>query len=468
MANDLRNTRVLIVGAARQGLALARYMLSQGAHVTLNDNRTSSELTEIIAAFSGPNIRWVTGGHPVELAAQTDLVCPSGGIPLEIDLLQAARVRGLRFSNDSQVFLEACPAPVIGLTGSAGKTTTTTLVGRMASAAVQLGDISNSFVGGNIGNPLIDDLGEIESEDLVVMELSSFQLDIMTSSPDIAVILNLTPNHLDRHKTFDNYRAAKARVLEFQTADQIAVLGWDDPAAWDLRAQVRGRLAGFGWQAPVLQPDDLPVNPMVYLRADKLILSDNGEAQDIMAVSEVELRGRHNLLNVLAACAIAAAAGLSIDAMRAGTRGFRGVPHRLAFVREYQGSAWYNDSIATAPERAVAGLESFEEPLVLLAGGRDKDLSWDVLVEAIVDRVDHLIAFGETAAMLTAGVRAHAPAGPQTVHECAGLAAAVQTAAQLARPGSVVLLSPGGTSFDEFHDFVERGERFEQWTLALN
>ena len=457
------------MGAGRQGLALARYLLSQEAAVTLNDSRSAHALTGPMSELAGHSrLTWVTGGHPIELAEQADLVCPSGGVPLELPLLQRARERGLPFSNDSQVFLEVCPCRVIGITGSAGKTTTTTLVGRMTAAAVELGELAHHFVGGNIGNPLIADVEQMQAGDIAVMELSSFQLDIMTRSPQIAAILNLTPNHLDRHGTFDNYRNAKARILAAQSSEDIAVLGWDDPVTWSLRSDCRGQLVGFGWDAP--QEDlDGPALPLaVFIRGDQITLRTSSGDVAVMAATDVELRGRHNLLNVLAACAISAAAGFSVQSMRAGILGFRGVPHRLAFVREYRGADWYNDSIATAPERAAAGLRSFDEPVVLLAGGRDKDLTWDVFVDEIILHVKHLVAFGETASMIAQAVRAHQPRGPRSIVECRGLEEAVQIAANLAGPGSVVLLSPGGTSFDEFHDFVERGERFEQWSMALN
>ncbi len=202
------------------------------------------------------------------------------------------------------------------------------------------------------------------------MELSSFQLEIMTRSPQVAAVLNITPNHLDRHSSMQAYTAAKARILAYQPGDGAAVLGRDDPGAWGLKDSVRGKLVAFGehpWSAM----------PGTYLKNGKLILWDGMAEAVLMEQSSIGLRGQHNLLNVLAACAIAFAAGLPVEAMRAGVEGFSGVPHRLEFVRSWGGASWYNDSIATAPERSMAAIRSFDEPLVLLAGGRDKNLPWD-------------------------------------------------------------------------------------------
>ncbi len=469
-------SQVLIVGAARQGTALARYLARHGANVVLNDRRKPSQLREARSSLAGLPIGWVLGAHPVRILDGADLICPSGGVALELPLLEEARRRGIPFSNDSQIFLDRAPCPVIGVTGSAGKTTTTTLIGRIAQAAAgNSGGLRAAWVGGNIGNPLIDVVDEMKESDLAVLELSSFQLDLMDRSPQIAAILNITPNHLDRHGSMAAYTAAKANILKFQGAEDIAVLGRDDPGAFGLASSVNGSLATFGLAAPpqglaALLPDSsaLPVLLDVHIQGDAVVLESRGRITEVLRLDEIDLRGDHNLLNVLAACAIAAAAGLPVEAMRAGVRGFRGVEHRLEFVRSRQGVDWYNDSIATAPERAIAGMRSFDEPLVLLAGGRDKDLPWDDFCTEVTRRVRHLVVFGETAAMIAENVRARAGEWPESITICSGLAKAVECAAAIASPGEVVLLSPGGTSFDEFPDFAERGARFKTWVSELN
>jgi len=460
MMKDWKGQRVLILGAARQGLALARFLIRKGANVTLNDQNPAEQMQHAIQSMEGYPVRWVLGGHPLDLLENTDLVCLSGGIPLTLPIVVEAQRRGIPLSNDSQIFMEAVPCRVIGITGSAGKTTTTTLVGRMAQAAVQ--PPANSWVGGNIGLPLIDQLDKIDPHDTVVLELSSFQLEQMSISPQVAAILNITPNHLDRHGTFAAYTAAKARILSFQTKQDVAVLGCDDPVTWGLVGQVRGRLVTFGWQSPPTGQSG------TFVDNDAIYLSDGNQRFKVIDCHEIQLRGDHNVLNVLAACAIAHAAGFSVSAMIAGIRGFTGVPHRLEYVRTLRGVDWYNDSIATAPERTIAAIRSFQEPLVLLLGGRDKNLPWESLADLVHSRVDHVVVFGEAAGKILRAIgELHHGYRPFTVDHVAGLKEAIHRAAEVAEPGDVVLFSPGGTSFDEFKDFEERGERFREWVKQL-
>ncbi len=451
-----KGLRVLIIGIARQGLALAEYLTRHGAQVVLNDCKTGDELQAAQSALAGLNVQWVFGSHPLALLDEMDLVCVSGGVPLSLPLVAKAIERGIPISNDSQIFLETAPCRVIGITGSAGKTTTTVLVGRIAQAA--LGSLPEKgprvWVGGNIGSPLISVVDEMGVEDLAVMELSSFQLELMDRSPQIAAVLNLTPNHLDRHMTMESYRKAKTRILEYQKDTEIAVLGRDDPDAWDLAEHVKGRLISFGI-------DDPGVYVGTYLRDKDLLFHGTKAEAWLMSTDNIQLRGGHNLQNVLAACAISVAAELPFEAIQNGVNGFKGVPHRLEYVRTWKGADWYNDSIATAPERAMAAIRSFEEPLILLAGGRDKDLPWEDFASLVRERVDHLILFGEAAGKIFQAV------GKKDGIQCESLREAVHTAAELAAPGDVVLLAPGGTSFDEFRDFEERGECFKKLVMQL-
>ncbi len=469
--------RVLIIGAGRQGTALAAYLARHGAEVVLNDRRPLEALTFARERLAGMPIRWLTGGHPLEALEGVDLVCPSGGVPLTLPLIQEAVRRGIPLSNEAQIFLEAAPCPVVGITGSAGKTTTTVLVGRMAaSAAEEAHGISYSremaeealprrwrkvWVGGNIGNPLIADVDAMTSEDLAVMELSSFQLELMSRSPQVAAVLNITPNHLDRHGTMAAYTEAKAHILDFQHSEDWAVLGWEDTGAWGLRSRTQGQVLTFGLTSP---PEGF--GGTFVAEATVRLRTAAGDV-DLFPQEVVRLRGEHNLRNVLAATAVAHALGLTPAHMRAGVEGFTGVPHRLELVRVLDGVAWYNDSIATAPERAIAALRSFTEPIVLLAGGRDKKLPWDEWARLVRQRVRVLVAFGEARDLiLDALAQAEGPL-PEQVLRCEGLEDAVRAAYHAARPGDVVLLSPGGTSFDEFRDFAERGEKFRQWVEEL-
>lgn len=451
----------MIIGAARQGLALARFLSTRGAQVILNDQRTPEAARAAVESLSGLPVRWVLGGHPLSLLDVVDLVCVSGGVPLTLPIIVEAQARGIPLTNDSQIFMEAVQAAVIGITGSAGKTTTTTLVGRMAEHNARRTG-RRAWVGGNIGLPLVEYVDEIAVRDLVIVELSSFQLELMTCSPQVSAVLNITPNHLDRHGTLEAYTAAKARILDFQSADSAAVLNREDPGSWGLRGKARGRLVSFGFQRPAGSPG-------TYVQDGRLMYTDGAQDTELMAQSDVRLRGEHNLLNVLAACAIGKAGGLDVEDLRAGVAGFTGVAHRLEYVRTWNGVDWYNDSIATAPERTIAAIQAFDEPLVLLLGGRDKNLPWEKLSGLVHQRVDHVVVFGEAAGKILQAIGDNRPGSRlRSVTQRPDLRSAVQAAAQVAQPGSVVLLSPGGTSYDAFTDFEERGERFREWVKELS
>ena len=461
MRQNWKHKRVLIIGAARQGLALARYLTRQGAHVVLNDKRSPADLQQAIQDLSGLDIEWALGHHETTLLDGADLVCLSGGVSANLPLVSEARRRGLALSNDSQIFMDLVPCPVTGITGSAGKTTTTTLLGRMAQAAVK--SPRKAWVGGNIGLPLIDQVEEIGADDQVILELSSFQLDLMHSSPHISAVLNITPNHLDRHGTLEAYTAAKAQILLHQNAEDIAILCRDDPGSWNLASGVKGRLMSFGLQHPAPDIDG------TFCETGELYLQQAGRVEPLMPLQAVRLRGNHNLQNVLAACAIASVMDIPVETMRASVNTFNGVPHRLEFVRDWKGSKWYNDSIATAPERSAAALHSFDEPVVLLLGGRDKNLPWESLAALVHQRVKQVVIFGELSGIILKALGDIHPGETLLgIHRCEKLEEAVQTAASLVEAGDVVLLSPGGTSFDEFKDFEDRGERFRLWVNNLS
>ena len=459
---DWTGKRVLILGAARQGLALARWMSKRGARVTLSDKRTESDLEPARQSLADTTVEWALGGHPLELLDQTDVLCLSGGVPLTLPIVQEAVKRGIPLSNDTQVFMEVVLCKTVGITGSAGKTTTTALLGKMAELSME-DRPGRAYTGGNIGDPLISYVDEMKPEDIAILEISSFQLDQMSISPNVAAILNITPNHLDRHGTMEAYTAAKARLLDFQRESDIAILGRDDPGAWALRERVKGRLLSFGLSNLSIEQSGTYVSDQLYHLRD-------GNAYMLLPIQNcIHLRGDHNRQNVLAALSIGHAAGLSLDAMLEAVDNFHGVPHRLELVRELRGVKWYNNSIATAPERTIVAVRSFEEPIVLLLGGRDKNLPWDDLSALVHGRVKQVVVFGEAADKIMGSLGKFGPGEMRTVvHRCGGLQEAVQKAADVAEAGDVVLLSPGGTSFDEFVDFEERGERFRAWVQELS
>ena len=470
MATAIEGRSVVVLGLARQGTALARWLVEQGARVTVSDVQPADRLRPAIESLRDLPLHYEMGGHPLTLLDGCDLLCLSGGVPIDAPIVVEARRRDIALSNDAQLFVERCPAAVIGITGSAGKTTTTALVGAMGQSAGR-----TTWVGGNIGKPLIGDLVEMTARDLVVMELSSFQLEVMTVSPPVAAVLNVTPNHLDRHQSMAAYIAAKVRILDYQllaprpagSAPDVAVLGYDDPVARSLIGRAKGRLALFGRNGV----GDWGYLAHARVEDGRVVLVKPEQTPGVAPICEIRdirLRGDHNVLNVLAACTLADAAGVSPQAMRDAIAAFAGVEHRLQFVREHHGVQYYDDSIATAPERVIAALGAFQEPIVLLVGGRDKHLPWEEAAQLIVKRVRQLIVFGEMVGLVQRSIADVTWRDSlESVHQVETLTEAVQKAAEVARPGDVVLLSPGGASFDAFKDFAERGDKFQECVRAL-
>lgn len=451
----------IVVGAARQGLASTRFFARHGARVILTDKQPESELNQVKQMFKGLPVEFAFGGHPLELLDGADVLCLSGGVPLTLPIVTEAEKRGIPITNDSQIFMESVKAKVIGITGSAGKTTTTMLTGAVAKAAME--PCVKAWVGGNIGMPMIDHLEEIEPEDWVVLELSSFQLDQMTISPQVAVILNITPNHLDRHKTMQAYTEAKARILAFQGEDTIAILNREDSGSIGLKNRVKGRLITFGFNNPDTH------EPAIFIQDDFICFTDGSLIKELVPVSSLKLSGRHNLANAMAACAVGAALGFDPHAMRQGIESVTGVPHRLELVREKDGVRWYNDSIATAPERVMAAMQAIGNPLVLLLGGRDKDLPWDDLAKLLHTVEPKVILFGEAAELIQNELLAYENGEPPyRVWKVKTLSEAVRLAGDSAASGESVLLSPGGTSFDAYKDFEARGEHFRQLVEELS
>lgn len=490
--NPPSTIRALVVGLAREGTALARFLAERGVDVTVTDVKPPEALADNVAALAGLPVRLALGGHPPDLLDEADILFVSPGVPLEIPFLAEARRRGLPLSSEVRLFTRLCPAPIVGITGSSGKTTTTALTGKMLQASGR-----RTWVGGNIGQPLIGRVDEIAADDVVVMELSSFQLEFFGNwepgglvdwegkdwekvlfdpagwSPPLAAVLNVTPNHLDRHPSMEAYIAAKAHILAHQRPGDVAVLNRDDPVTREMGKQQQ---AASSKQQVIWFSLEQKVEEGAFLRGDELVLRMGRREAVICRRDELPLLGEHNVANVLAASALAAAAGASVEALRQAATSFTGVEHRLELVCERNGARWYNDSIATTPERTVAALRSFDAPLVLLAGGRDKHLPWGEMAALTWQRVRHLILFGEAADLIDREMNAtRNPAlsvvegtPPATrIHHAGSLERAVELAARLARPGDVVLLSPGGTSFDAYHDFAERGAHFRQLVNGL-
>ncbi len=453
--DKLFGKKVAVLGFARQGKALARWLPTIGARVLVSDLRSAEQLAAETAAFT--DVEFVLGGHPDSLLDGVDLLCLSGSVPVDAPIVVEAVRRRIPLSNDAQLFLERCPAPVIGITGSAGKTTTTSLTGEIMKRAGY-----QTWVGGNIGDVLLDVLDQIQPHHRVVMELSSFQLEIMSVSPATAAVLNITPNHLDRHGSMDAYATAKAHIVYFQQQNDVAVLGYDDGGSRSLETIASGEIVWFS--AREMVPDG------AFLAGQRLLVagraSMDGEPHVVCERSEIPLRGDHNVLNVLAACAISGVNRVPPEIMAEAIREFKPVAHRLEVVRVVNGVTYVNDSIATAPERVLAALRSYSEPLVLLLGGKDKNLPWDDMIRLALSKARHIIAFGEASTLIAEVIERLA--GNRELVTCVKtLDEAVAKAATLAQSGDVVLLSPGGTSYDAYTDFVERGEHFRRLVMGL-
>jgi UDP-N-acetylmuramoylalanine--D-glutamate ligase len=442
----LGGKRVSVIGLAREGTDLARFLVAEGATVLVNDMRPAEALSDRLAELDGMPIRFVLGGHPVDEVLAADLLYVSPGVPPELPLLEAARARGIEISSGTRLFFERCPAPIVGITGSSGKTTTTTLVGRIFEQAGR-----RTYVGGNIGVPLLGKLDEIGSDAWVILELSSFQLEPMDVSPHIAAITNITPNHLDRHPSMEAYTNAKAQIVQHQRHNDVAILNADDPGSSTLRPG--GQLIRFSLKRRV---------DGAYLDGSTLVLERGGQRRVICERADVRAPGLHNVANVLTACAVASAAGIEIEAMRAVATTFTGVRHRLELIAEIGGVQYVNDSIATAPERSMAGLAVYIDagtPIVLLAGGRDKHLPMAEWGAMIADSARVLVTFGEMAEDVERAARA-AGLPAERIFRAGTVDKAVALAQRAAEPGDVVLLSPGGTSYDQYQDFEERGDHF--------
>jgi len=451
----LSGRRVLVIGFARQGQALARWLPTIGASVVVTDSKTAEQLKIDPADY--PNVRFLLGDNPEALPKNIDLVCVSGGVPLDNPLIQEAQKRDIPVTNDAQMFVERCPAPIVGITGSAGKTTTTSLVGEILKRAGY-----TTWIGGNIGNVLLDVMMGMRPDHRVVMELSSFQLELMFSSPATGAVLNVTPNHLDRHGTMEKYLSAKANLIAHQSSRSKAILGWDDMGSRSLEPLVQGDLLWFS-RYEMMSDGAFLVGQRVCVAGGA---SPDGDPHIICEVGEIPLRGEHNQYNVLAACAIAGSMGVAPEIMTETILNFKAVPHRLETVRVVNDVTYVNDSIATAPERVLAALRSYTEPLVLLAGGADKKLPWNDMILLAMRKCRHIVAFGRDGDIVVNTVKKFGGAA-DFVTRVQTLDEAVTEAVKVAQAGDVVLLSPGGTSYDAYQDFVERGEDFRRLVMAL-
>jgi UDP-N-acetylmuramoylalanine--D-glutamate ligase len=447
--------KVTLIGLGRRThVALAHFLVNQGAQVRVSEAKSAAELTLELNLIRDLPLDLRLGGHHVEDVADAEIVFVTPGAPRDLPVLLAARRRGIPISSEIELLFARCRAPIVGITGSAGKSTTTTLVGKMLAAAGR-----TVSVGGNIGVPLIEQVDAIQPDEWVVLELSSYQLEALHESAHVGAILNVTPNHLDRHPTFEHYRDSKLNLVRYQHPGDIAVLGADDPVASSLAAQCPAEIRWFSGRRPVERG--------AFLTGVDLVVRNEAGDSVFGRVDRLKLPGRHNVLNVLAAATISHAVGIEPATIGEVAASFGGIEHRLELVRELDGVRYYNDSIATSPERTVAALRSFERPVVLIAGGRSKHLPCDELAEAILEKTRAVVTMSELAEEIEDAVHRHDNGGGARIERADSLADAISRARRLANPGDAIVLSPAGTSFDWFRDFEDRGQQFKSIVAAL-
>lgn len=461
---EFRGRRVVVMGLGRfgGGIGVTRWLAGQGADVVITDLAQPEELAVSVSQLKDVPFDLVAGNHPVSLLDDCHLLVVSPAVDKNrSEFFREAVRRDLPWTSEMNLFLERCPARTVGVTGSLGKSTTAAMIAAALQCARRSGDLSGEvWLGGNIGRSLLEDLPAMGRGDAVVLELSSFQLEDLARlrrSPNVAVLTNLSPNHLDRHGTPEAYYEAKRNIIRFQAPGEPFVALADDPVASAWIAGRRGPLLTFS-----LEPGGATISPardqgLIGLRPEV------GEPTPLFSADDLRVPGRHNLLNAMAAAGACVAVGSPAECIVEGLRSFAGLPHRLELVREYGGVRYYNDSKSTTPESTVVAVNAFDGRPVVLVGGYDKKLPLDSLASVLADRAKAVICFGAARVRLRSAVERHRrePGGPsvKTVHDFRG---GVNLARRLARPGDVVLLSPGCASYDQFHNYEERGDLFRR------
>lgn len=448
---DVRGKRVLIVGLARSGRAAAQYLRSRGAVVTVTDSRPPSAFTDVLRELAAQKIGLELGVHREETFLKQDLIVVSPGVPWDLPHLGAAREKGVRVLPEIELASWYLSNRLIGITGTNGKTTTTALLGQMLQASGY-----SARVGGNIGVPLISLVDQVSPSTLLVVELSSFQLEVIQHfRPHVAVLLNVTPNHLDRHASFSAYVAAKAKILSNLGPEDWAILNADDANVMTLvPAIARARKLFFSRRRSLLEG--------VFVSGSQVWYRVGHLERVLLDVQEVRLRGAFNLENVLAACAAACVVGADFDAQRRSVRKFTGVEHRLEFVRQIAGVDFYNDSKATSVDATAKALSAFEQGVHLILGGKDKGAPYAPLRPLLAGRVRAIYLIGAAADRIAKEL-----GGASELVRAGDLETAVRTAFKQAEAGDVVLLAPACASFDQFQDFEHRGRVFKETVATL-
>ena len=450
--SSLQNKTVAVIGIGVSNQPLIRLLLERGIAVTACDKKNRETLGIVAEQLEANGCRLRLGEAYLDGLTE-DVIFRTPGMRPDLPQLAAAVSRGSVLTSEMEVFFEVCPCPKIAVTGSDGKTTTTTIIAELLKRAGK-----TVHLGGNIGHPLLAETGKMKPEDVAVLELSSFQLMTMTHSPHIAVVTNLAPNHLDVHKDFQENIDAKENIFTHQSTKDIAVFNADNPYTLEEASRAVGRARLFSRKKEL--------EDGVFLRGDAVIARHNGEERQVMTTADIKLPGVHNIENYMAA--IAAVDGLVPDGIiRDFAREFGGVEHRIELIRTRNGVRWYNDSIASSPSRTIAGLNSFKEKVILIAGGKDKGISYDALGPVINDHVKLLILCGATAGVIRRVTEQAANYDGLEIVDVEDYHQAVALAGSRAQEGDVVILSPASTSFDRFANFMERGRVFKDIVNGL-
>ncbi len=451
MANpfELRGKRVLVVGLARTGVATSLFCAARGAHVTATDTRAENEIGEALAPLRAAGVNLELGGHRENTFLEQDLIVPSPGVPADASLLQTARPKGITIWSEVELADRFLHGRLIGITGSNGKTTTTSLIEHILRNAG-----FSTILAGNIGTPLIARVEHTGDDSITVVELSSFQLELIeTFRPNISVFLNLTADHLDRHHTFEAYGHAKARIFENQTATDSAILNADDPATTPL-APTKPHLYWFSRKQRVAQG--------AFVRENGIVFRHDGREEAVLSLKEIPLPGAHNVENVLAAVVATRLAGADAAAIAKGVRSFAGVEHRLEFVAEIGGVRYYNDSKATNVDATLKALDAFPGRILILLGGKDKGSDYTVLQKPLREKSILALLIGAAAEKIEKQIT-----GSVAIERAGTIERAVEIASHAARPGDVVLLAPACASFDQFQNYEHRGRVFKDLVHQL-
>ncbi len=437
---------------ARSGIAAARVLTRLGAIVTVTDVKPEAELGSVLAGLQGLKLPKIFGCQPEVSPAKYEMLVVSPGIPLTIPPIKAAYQQGIEVIGELELAYRLSPAPMAAITGTNGKTTTTALLGQILRDAGR-----EALVGGNIGTPLVEDVLNLTGQEIVVAEVSSFQLETApTFRPRVAAIINLTPDHLDRHGTMENYLLTKTNIFANQTTEEVTVLNYDDPALRGVADRCPGRVI-FTSQREKLSTG-------VFVDGDWMVARLNGQVKPVLPVGEIAIKGKHNLENALVAVAAALALEVPPDALARTLRSFPGVEHRLEFVAEINGVRYINDSKGTNPDASIKALEAYDLPLVLIAGGKNKGSDFTEFARKIKEKAKSLVLVGQAANDIRRAVK---KTGFGNIHQAATFPETVKIAAAQALPGDVVLLSPACASWDMFNNFEERGNLFKELVWRL-